>query len=804
MDTHRKSITLRTYLLLTTSVMFLVSTGILMFLMSQAMRRQALNEAEFKDHLLLERNLAIHTYFSHDLKPKLFELIDSLPTLSEDYFEPTWMSSTYAIRKIDKYFQELSPAEYYYKESAINARSPENEADAYERAFIEELNANPDLKRRSEIREFTGKPYFVTLRRGEVMAESCLQCHSTPGQAPDDLVRQYGADRSFGREPGNVVSAISTRVPLDAAYRETDRVFWQFAGIFISVVLCLSGTQFWLIERFLVTPLGRVRDKALQIVSDTERLKNDIPLPAGYELRELTTAFNTMSGKLWQYHDHLEELVNARTAELVEVNMRLQKEVTERGLAEKSITQAQRELQLTLDATTDGIWTRNFRTNVLFFSPRYYRMLGYEPNEFPASFETWQHLIHPDDLEHALRVAECWLRTKQGRYENEFRLRTKQGTYRWLRATGTVVERDNQGDAIRMIGNHEDITARKQAEEALRQSEANLQALIENTDDIMVSRDRKGHAIVFNSSFAQIVKKLFGIEAQPGIRTMDYLPEAQKAHWEHMLENVLAGEHYREEFFWDFDDERRYYDLSLTPIRVEGEIIGSVEFNHDITERKQAKEQLKAALEAKDALLQEVHHRTRNNMQMMSALLDLQTRSVEDAGTQKLLKTFRNHIDAIALVHEQLRQADLMTIDLREYLQDLTRMLQYRYQVAPERVALSFDLEPIRMVIDPAVSFGLLVYEVVSNAWQHAFPGNSTGELHISLHSTAEGQRELRVLDTGVGLPKDFDAERASTPGFQFIRILTQTLQGTVDFNRRAPGTEVIITFKEPQYRQRI
>ncbi|MFO7749962.1 MAG: PAS domain S-box protein [Desulfobacteraceae bacterium] len=134
------------------------------------------------------------------------------------------------------------------------------------------------------------------------------------------------------------------------------------------------------------------------------------------------------------------------------------RDITERKRAED-------ELKQTLDATTDGIWTWNFKTNELFFSPKYYSMLGYEPDAFPATFENWIDLIHPDDQEGATATAREYLKTKPDFYENEFRVRTKDGDYRWLNASGKVVERDAKGNAVYMIGSHEDFTERKKTEE---------------------------------------------------------------------------------------------------------------------------------------------------------------------------------------------------------------------------------------------------------------------------------------------------------------------------------------------------
>jgi len=143
------------------------------------------------------------------------------------------------------------------------------------------------------------------------------------------------------------------------------------------------------------------------------------------------------------------------------VALAIVRDISERKTLEK-------ELLLTLDATTDAIWKWNFKTGNLEFSPRYYTILGYEPGEFPATYESWVSLIHPDDRERALGVAEEYLKTKPGTYENEFRMRTKDGIYRWIHASAKVVEWDREGNAARLIGNHHDITDRVIREEKLK------------------------------------------------------------------------------------------------------------------------------------------------------------------------------------------------------------------------------------------------------------------------------------------------------------------------------------------------
>jgi hypothetical protein len=280
------------------------------------LKQDALREARDKARIILDRNLAIHTYFSHDLKPKVFELSDRVSP--RDYFEPAWMSSTYAVRQIDAYFKQTSGEEqgYYYKECAINARSPQNEADSYERAFIEKLNVSPDLIEHSEVRHLDEEPYFVVMRRGETLEEGCLRCHSTPDRAPGNLVRTYGKDRSFQRNVGDIVSAISIRIPLESAYANADRITILLSSLLLALIGILYAVHYAAGRWLVFLPLGRIRDKAVQIASDERHLGDSIEQPWGRVLQDLTGAFNAMSQSLRHSRLHLEDLVQMRTAEL--------------------------------------------------------------------------------------------------------------------------------------------------------------------------------------------------------------------------------------------------------------------------------------------------------------------------------------------------------------------------------------------------------------------------------------------------------------------------------------------------------
>ena len=307
---------LTVYLNLILSIFFILASVVVVFLVREAMRKQALVEAQAKAMILLDRNMATHDYFTNKLKPAVFTLSEKYRPA--DHFDPTWMSSTYANRSIDQYFSERNRARYYFKTCAINARTPANEADHHERAFIQELNANPSLQVRSDIMRIDGQPFFVVLRRGETMLAGCLMCHSTPERAPKGLVDLYGPKRSFDRSLGEVISAVSIRIPMAEAYAEADRFTWGLSGLLIFVLFAMYLAQLLLNRALILTPLQIIREKARLIAKDDAHLGEKIELTTSREFHDVADAFNTMSENLRHQRDHLEERVRDRTRELTE------------------------------------------------------------------------------------------------------------------------------------------------------------------------------------------------------------------------------------------------------------------------------------------------------------------------------------------------------------------------------------------------------------------------------------------------------------------------------------------------------
>lgn len=218
----------------------------------------------------------------------------------------------------------------------------------------------------------------------------------------------------------------------------------------------------------------------------------------------------------------------------------------------------------------------------------------------------------------------------------------------------------------------------------------------------------------------------------------------------------------------------------------------------DISESVRAEERIKASLQEKEVLLREIHHRVKNNLQVISSLLDLQAGYTNDEKATELLLESQNRVRTMALVHERLYQSqDLAQIDFSTYLKELTTTLFNSYRIDGNRVGLEVYSDSIYLDIDRAIPCGLIINELVSNALKHAFPENRKGMITVQLKNVDQKQYTVIVNDNGIGLPKDLDLHRTETLGLQLVSGLAVQLDATIGLQRQN-GTQFEIRFALP------
>jgi two-component sensor histidine kinase len=218
----------------------------------------------------------------------------------------------------------------------------------------------------------------------------------------------------------------------------------------------------------------------------------------------------------------------------------------------------------------------------------------------------------------------------------------------------------------------------------------------------------------------------------------------------------------------------------------------------DLIEQKRIEAQLTTSLREKEVLLKEIHHRVKNNLQVVASLLYLQSDSLDDPQLLAQFQESQHRIHSMALIHETLYQArDLAHVDFAQYIQALAAYLMQSYTVDDARIILQTHTHEVWLDIDAAVPCGLILNELVSNTLKHAFPDGRPGEIHLDLRSEP-GLTTLRVRDTGVGFPDGLDVRQAESLGLQLVGMLTEQLGGTIDLSR-AEGTTVTLTFPFPK-----
>ena len=235
-------------------------------------------------------------------------------------------------------------------------------------------------------------------------------------------------------------------------------------------------------------------------------------------------------------------------------------------------------------------------------------------------------------------------------------------------------------------------------------------------------------------------------------------------------------------------------EIGLNPIQTEdGPMVLSAIV--DISDRKQKEERIQAALREKDILLGEIHHRVKNNLQLIDSLLDLQLSQVDDASVLGMLRECQNRIRSMVLIHQTLYQSkDFAQVDFASFIDSLIPTLVASYGMDQERIALGMSGVSVYLPLNSAIPCGLIVNELVTNAFKHAFPDMRHGRVTVDLGCDEDGQVRLTVSDDGIGIPEHLDIEQTTTLGLQLVCLLTEQVGGTLVIQRANP-TSFLLSF---------
>lgn len=348
---------------------------------------------------------------------------------------------------------------------------------------------------------------------------------------------------------------------------------------------------------------------------------------------------------------------------------------------------------------------------------------------------------------------------------------------------------------------NKEIESRKIAENAALENEIYYRAIFENTGTSMLMIDPDMTISRVNSQ-VEVLTGYSKDEIEGKKKWTDFAIEEEieriKGYYELRNDPEKRPREYETK---GLDKNGDVKDLLVTVVSIPGTKKQLVSLM-DITERKSYENQIKSSLKEKNILLKEIHHRVKNNMQIISSLLSLQTRFVNDEEALDILKESQNRVRSMAIIHEKLYQSkDLSEINFGEYIESLVSNLFYSYKANNTDIKPVYDVEDLSLNIDTAVPCGLIISELVSNSLKYAFPTKKIGEILVSL-KFRDGKYHLIVSDNGVGMP-EVDVDKLDSLGLLLVFNLTEQLDGEITINRDH-GTEFIITFEEINYKKRI
>ncbi len=519
-------------------------------------------------------------------------------------------------------------------------------------------------------------------------------------------------------------------------------------------------------------------------------------------------------------HDNLEKLVEERTAELERAYISLKE--SEKGLAE-----AQEMAHI-------GNWEWDIEANKAHWSEEMYRIFRRDPQELAPAYNEYLSYVHPEDRDYmdtALKKASkgkphsieyriaayneylsyvhpedrdymdtALKKASKGKpHSIEYRIVLANGEERAVHMQSEVIF-DETNIPIRMKGIIQDVTERKRTEENLQ----TLASIVESSHDAILTLSLDGIITSWNRGAEQIYG--YSIEEILGKNASMLAPCNLRDEIKKLIDRIRQGIKIKNYETMRLKKDGTLINVSLTfsPIFDSlGKLIAISAIARDITERIKAE---KSLAKAEDARKKEVHHRIKNNLQVISSLLDLQADKFNDTKVVEAFRESQNRVISMALIHEELyKEEGTNTLDFSAYLEKLADTLLHTYEVSSKNIHMKMDLEEnVSFDMDTAVPLGMIVNELVSNSFKHAFTGRDRGEIRIKLgrEESTEFESEecestgfiLKISDNGIGIPENLNIEELDSLGFQLVTSLVEQLDGELEVKRNN-GTEFTIRF---------
>ena len=471
----------------------------------------------------------------------------------------------------------------------------------------------------------------------------------------------------------------------------------------------------------------------------------------------------------------------------------------------RNLKETKDRLSRALEGTQAGMWNWYLPDNRVEIDDQWAKLLGYKKEELtPCTIDTWVNLTHKNDVDKVLNKAYKVINSSGNQmFETQFRMRHKKGYWVWILSRGKASDIDSKGVVTQLTGTHIDISQRKHAEEERFKSEKRYRDLFTKSSDAnLLIKD----GIIFDCNRAAVRLLGFGKKTSLiGKSPLEFTPEKQP---DGRISSDLQRQYTKRlnnkrgiAFDWYLrhkNGELFPVDVVITPITVdEGKQAGYVVLR-DITNRIKTEEALKNSLKEKSALLSEVHHRVKNNLAVISGLMQLQVFKSDSEENTRVLNKSINRISSIALIHEQLYASENFSrLSLKDHIEKQVDYIRDLFREQKKKIDIKLNLADVHININQALPVGLMLNEILTNAFKYAFKDREEGVIEIGLRREGE-YIDITAKDNGVGV--EGEISRNNSLGVNLIEIFAQQLEATLGTDTKK-GVSYHIRFKEREVR---
>ena len=467
-------------------------------------------------------------------------------------------------------------------------------------------------------------------------------------------------------------------------------------------------------------------------------------------------------------------------------------------LSQREIKEKQELLDKAYQLAHIGTWEFDMQTHELYWSPVTKEVHGFDRNYEP-DLESTINLFKEGANRETFRQAAMNAIEHEKPFDVELKIISGRGDERWIRATGEPEYKD--GICTRFYGISQDVTSRRQAEEDLHRSEQRFRSLVQDGSDLIAILDSQVNYTYVSPS----VESILGTPAEDyiGTNALDYIHEDDKDRIRGIIASLSPNERidippFR---FIDSKGNWRWIETTITDMTDDPAVGGFVANSRDVTKQMQQQQRDLDSLKEKEILLAEIHHRVKNNLAVVSGMMQLQALEESDGVIKDRLFDGISRIKTMANIHEQLYKSNSFSkLEFSDNIKLLIANIQKTFQTRTQ-IEIDFDCELVQININQAIPCSLIVNEVVTNIFKHAFPDKEQGVINIAL-SVCNNNRDvcLSISDNGIGLPADFDATGNGSLGFNLIDVLSQQLNADYRYEaNEKDGTIFTIQFRKDE-----